>query len=218
MPHELDLVIFDCDGVLVDSEVLSCECLGGLLRRHGYEIDLQGVFDTFLGRSFAAVEQQYRLATGRSLAVEFATTHRELLKQSFAAHLLPVRGVEGVLDGMRRPFCVASSSDSDRLAFSLSITGLASRFGGRVYSADQVAHGKPAPDLFLHAGERMRADPSRTLVIEDSVNGVRAGKAAGMSVWGFVGGSHYAGRDGAAMLSAAGADRIVRDMAELRGL
>jgi HAD superfamily hydrolase (TIGR01509 family) len=213
-PPEFDLLVFDCDGVVIDSEVVSCGCLSELLRRHGYEVDLQGVFERFLGRSFSVVEEEYRAVVGRPLEAGFAEAFRRELKERFARELKPMPGVEAVVGRLETRFCVASSSDSERLAFSLAAAKLAKTFGDRVYSSDLVAGGKPAPDLFLHAAAEMGAEPGRTLVIEDSVNGVRAGKAAGMTVWGFVGGSHYAGRDGAAMLIAAGADRILRSMAD----
>ena len=208
------LVIFDCDGVLVDSEVLSCACLAEMLCRHGYDIDLEGVFDAFLGRSFSVVSDRYAEATGRPLGPGFVAEHRALLMQRFAA-LTPVAGVERVLGDLRQPVCVASSSDSQRLAYTLSVSGLAPRFGAHVYSSDQVARGKPAPDLFDHAAAQMGVAANAALVIEDSVNGVRAGKAAGMTVWGYVGGSHHAGRDGAGVLTAAGADRVFDDMHDL---
>lgn len=214
-PTEFDLVVFDCDGVLVDSEVLSCGCLAELLCEQGYVVDLQGVFDQFLGRSFSVVEQQYELALGRPLPADFVGRFGAELKERFARDLRPIAGVEAVLAEMRGRFCVASSSDFDRLSFSLAVTRLARYFGNRVYSSDAVAHGKPEPDLFLHAADRMGCEPARSLVIEDSVHGVLAGKAAGMTVWGFVGGGHHAGRDGSAVLAVAGADRILRDMAEL---
>jgi HAD superfamily hydrolase (TIGR01509 family) len=212
---EFDLVVFDCDGVLIDSEVLSCSCLSTFLCEQGYQVDLQDVFDRFLGRGFSVVEEQCRAALGRQLEPGFADAFRAVLKERFARDLRPMPGIETLLASLRTPCCVASSSDRDRLSFSLAIAKLATHFGDRVYSSDLVARAKPAPDLFLYAAERMQSEPSRTLVIEDSVNGVRAGKAAGMTVWGFIGGSHYAGRDGAGMLTEAGADRIVRDMADL---
>jgi beta-phosphoglucomutase-like phosphatase (HAD superfamily) len=109
---------------------------------------------------------------------------------------------------------VASSSDLDRVALSLKVTGLAPYFDDRIYTAQMVAHGKPAPDLFLYAADKMGAQPVRTLVIEDSVSGVQAAKAAGMMVWGFVGGGHYRERDGRAILSAAGADRVFARMSD----
>lgn len=249
---DFDLIVFDCDGVLVDSEALSCDCLHKMLCRYGYKIDLEGVFETFLGRGFGIVEEEFRRVLGYSLPQDFVAAHRALLRESFAASMRPMPGIERLLDGLApRPsgpdlsichpgrrgapvrdpppeeacaepcadtlprYCVASSSDGERLSFTLATAGLADRFGGRAYSADMVARCKPAPDLFLHAAAAMGAEPSETLVIEDSVSGVRAGKAAGMSVWGYVGGSHYAGRDGVAILAAAGADRVVADIADL---
>jgi HAD superfamily hydrolase (TIGR01509 family) len=164
------------------------------------------------------VEQQYELALGCPLPADFVGRFGAALKQRFARELRPISGVEAVLAEMRGCFCVASSSDFDRLSFSLAVTRLAPYFGDRVYSSDAVARGKPEPDLFLHAAERMGCAPARSLVIEDSVHGVLAGKAAGMTVWGFVGGSHNAGRGSGAMLADAGADRILHDMAELRSI
>ncbi len=210
-----DLIVFDCDGVLIDSEVLSCSCLRSFLCEHGYQIELQDVFERFLGRGFSVVEEQYRLAVGRPLESGFADAFRAVVKERFARDLRPMPGIEALLAGLSTPCCVASSSDRDRLSFSLDFAKLGTHFGDRVYSSDLVARAKPAPDLFLYAAERMQADPSRTLVIEDSVNGVRACKAAGMTVWGFIGGSHYAGRDGAGMLTEAGADRIFGHMTDL---
>jgi beta-phosphoglucomutase-like phosphatase (HAD superfamily) len=100
------------------------------------------------------------------------------------------------------------------VSYSLSLTGLTVHFDQRLFTSQMVERGKPAPDLFLYAAEKMQADPCRTLVIEDSVSGVRAGKAAGMTVWGFVGGSHYQSRDGQAILRGAGADRVFGRMAD----
>ncbi len=119
-----------------------------------------------------------------------------------------------MLADLQIPHCVASSSDIDRVSLSLSLTGLAPYFDEQLFTSQMVERGKPAPDLFLYAAERMRADPRRTLVIEDSRSGVAAGKAAGMTVWGFVGGSHYRSRDGEAMLYQAGADRVFGRMAD----
>jgi HAD superfamily hydrolase (TIGR01509 family) len=122
--------------------------------------------------------------------------------------------VSSVLEGLQIPHCVASSSDFDRVSFSLSLTGLAPHFERRLYTSQMVERGKPAPDLFLYAADKMQADPRRTLVIEDSVSGVMAAKAACMTVWGFIGGSHYQSRDGKAILHEAGADRVFGRMAE----
>jgi HAD superfamily hydrolase (TIGR01509 family) len=210
---EVDLIIFDCDGVLVDSEVLSCGCLSGVLAGYGIELGVDEAVDLFVGRSVVAVREHYG-ALGRSLPDEFSDELGAQVRRKFSDALSPIEGVGAVLDGLRLPICVASSSDLDRVSFSLALTGLSGYFDGRLYTSQMVKRGKPAPDLFLYAAEAMHADPRRTLVIEDSVSGVKAGKAAGMTVWGFIGGGHYASRDGRAMLQAAGADRIFARMSD----
>jgi HAD superfamily hydrolase (TIGR01509 family) len=210
---EPDLIIFDCDGVLVDSEILSCRCLSDGLAACGINVSVDQVLDLFLGRSISAVLEHYA-ELGQVIPEQFAVELTVKVREAFLSGLCPIEGVSSVLEGLQIPHCVASSSDFDRVSFSLSLTGLAPHFDGRFYTSQMVERGKPAPDLFLHAAERMRADPRRTLVIEDSVSGVRAGKAAGMTVWGFVGGSHYRSRDGRANLHDAGADRVFGRMAD----
>jgi len=208
-----DLIIFDCDGVLVDSEVLSCRCLSEVLAGYGIDLDLDQALDLFLGRSMTAVRDHYE-AHGRLIPEQFSTELSAGVRAAFLSALCPIEGVSSVLEGLQIPHCVASSSDFDRVSFSLSLTGLAPHFERRLYTSQMVERGKPAPDLFLYAADRMQADPGRTLVIEDSVSGVMAGKAAGMTVWGFIGGSHYQSRDGKAILHDAGADRVFGRMAE----
>jgi HAD superfamily hydrolase (TIGR01509 family) len=210
---EPDLIIFDCDGVLVDSEVLSCRCLSKVLVGYGIDLGLDQALDLFLGRSMTAVVEHYE-ALGRSIPEQFSTELTAGVRAAFTSALCPIEGVSSVLEGLRIPYCVASSSDVDRVSLSLSLTGLAPHFDNRVYTSQMVERGKPAPDLFLYAADRMQADPRRTLVIEDSISGVEAAKAAGMTVWGFVGGSHYQSRDGKAILRAAGADRVFGRMAD----
>jgi HAD superfamily hydrolase (TIGR01509 family) len=210
---EPDLIIFDCDGVLVDSEVLSCRCLCSVLAAHGIELGLDQALDLFLGRSMTAVITHYQ-ALGRPIPEQFSAELRSGVRAAFHSALLPIPGVGAVLEGLQIPHCVASSSDIDRVSFSLSLTGLSAHFGERLFTSQMVERGKPAPDIFLFAAERMQVDPSRTLVIEDSVSGVTAAKAAGMTAWGFVGGSHYQARDGKALLLCAGADRVFERMAD----
>jgi HAD superfamily hydrolase (TIGR01509 family) len=210
-----DLVIFDCDGVLIDSELLSCNALVDFLRWHAIDIDLDTVLEKFLGRSPKAI-RDYCALRNQVLPDDFFPGLRIAVRAAFAAELKPIPGTEAVLQRLRPPYCVASSSDLDRLDYSLRLTGLLPLFADRIFSAELVPRGKPAPDLFLHAAQVMGIAPERSLVIEDSITGVQAAKAAGMSVWGFVGGSHYAGRDGRAMLTAAGADRILDRMADFR--
>lgn len=212
-PGQPDLIIFDCDGVLVDSELLSCRCLSDVLAEFGLELSVEQALGLFLGRSTAAIGQYFR-ERGRALPDEFLPRLKARVLDTFAGALQPIPDVGTVLATLKTPHCVASSSDIDRVSLSLNVTGLETHFDGRLYTAQMVKRGKPAPDLFLYAAEKMRAHPARTLVIEDSVSGVQAAKAAGMMVWGFVGGSHYRGRDGRAILSDAGADRVFAQMSD----
>ena len=211
-----ELVIFDCDGVLVDSELLSCKALIDCLRLQAIDIDLETALETFLGRSIAAVNE-YCASCDRPLPDKFHYELKVAVRSAFAGGLQAIPQAASVLKGLTIPFCVASSSDLDRINYSLQLTGFAELAAGRMFSSEMVSRGKPAPDLFLYAAAHMRAAPARTLVIEDSVTGVKAGKAAGMTVWGFVGGSHYHSRDGRTMLLAAGADRVFDHMADFHG-
>jgi HAD superfamily hydrolase (TIGR01509 family) len=186
-----DLVIFDCDGVLIDSEILSARMLIDELAHLGIHIDLPYVAGHFLGRSYPTVMAQIRREFGLDLPPEFEDQYRERLLESFRKNLKVMPGVPETLDELSVPFCVATSSSPRRAEMSLGLTGLSDRVGQRLFTASQVAHGKPAPDLFLFAAAQMGCDPTRTLVIEDSLTGLRAAKAAGMTVWWFTGGSHF---------------------------
>jgi HAD superfamily hydrolase (TIGR01509 family) len=208
-----DLIIFDCDGVLVDSEVLSCNCLSKVLAGYGIDLGVDQALDLFVGRSMTAVVEHYQ-TLGRSIPEQFSTELWARVRATFTSALCPIEGVSSVLEGLQIPHCVASSSDVERVSLSLSLTCLAPHFDSRLYTSQMVERGKPAPDLFLYAADRMKADPRRTLVIEDSISGVTAAKAAGMTVWGFFGGSHYQSRDGKAILREAGADRVFGRMAD----
>ena len=213
LSRRFDLVVFDCDGVLVDSEVLSCRCLAEVLASHGLVMDAGEAMERFLGRSIAAVAEYFRAAMGRDLPASFHSELQRDLTKAFSSDLNELPHVREALAACRGRYCLASSSSPERLAMTLSAVGLDGDFAGRAFTASMVARAKPAPDVFLLAARQMKARPDRTLVIEDSVNGVLAGKAAGMTVWGFVGGSHHHGRDGAALLLDAGADHILRTFA-----
>ncbi len=187
---DFDLVIFDCDGVLIDSEIISARMLVAELDRLGLTIDLTYVERNFLGRSYPVVMETIRREFGLDLPPDFEANYREALLDAFKTELTVVPHVHDVLAGIEVPFCVATSSSPRRVAMSLALVGLAPLVGERVFTSTMVARGKPAPDLFLYAAAQMGADPARTLVIEDSLTGIRAGLAAGMTVWRFVGGSH----------------------------
>lgn len=186
-----DLVIFDCDGVLIDSEIISARMLVSELARLGVVIDLDYVAKHFLGRSYPTVMNQIRQEFGLDLPPEFEDAYRTRLLAAFEAELRIMPHVEDVLAALDLPYCVATSSSPRRAESSLRLVGLGSLTGARLFTSTMVARGKPAPDLFLHAMAAMgMTDPARCLVIEDSLNGVRAARAAGMQVWRFTGGTH----------------------------
>lgn len=209
------LVIFDCDGVLVDSEPLSCQVLSEELTRYGLPADVPYVMRYFLGRQLATVhmhaeERQVRLPP------DFARDLNARLLRRFHEELRPIPRVAETLTLLGVPCCVASSSNLARVQSSLEVTGLSSFFGGHLYTAEMVAHGKPEPDLFLYAARRMGVPPERCLVIEDSPYGIVGARAAGMEAWGFAGGSHYHERgDAGQALLRAGAQVVFDDMGAL---
>ena len=184
------LVIFDCDGVLVDSEMLSAGVLMAMMAEEGFPLSEEAFRADFLGRSFSAAALRARERFGRPLPEDFESRYRDRLFAVLEAELKPMEGAADVLAQLRVPFCLATSSSPRRLALSLRASGLARFFEARCFTASEVQKGKPAPDLFLHAAARMGVAPARCLVIEDSELGVRAGMAAGMEVWHFAGGCH----------------------------
>ena len=190
---EPDLIIFDCDGVLIDSEIISAETLIRLLKELGPAIDLRTVQENFLGRSFPTIAAFIRRMFDLDLPPNFEAEYRRVLLQDFAENLLPTPGIVEVLESLTLPVCVATSSSPERAAESLRITELDRFFPGRVFTASQVANGKPAPDLFLHAARTQGVAPHRCLVVEDSAPGIEAARAAGMPVLRYIGGSHFDG-------------------------
>jgi HAD superfamily hydrolase (TIGR01509 family) len=212
-----DLIIFDCDGVLVDSEVISCRAHAATLTRHGYPITEDQVFDRFLGRSMRQATLEVEAELGRSLPDDFHTQVYAEIFQSFATSLEATPHIVETLAAITLPVCVASSGPPEKISASLNRVGIYDRFSPHIFSAVQVKHGKPAPDLFLFAAEAMKVSPARCLVIEDSVSGIAAARAAGMTVLGYYGGSHC--RPGhAETLRAAGAAVTFDDMRELAGM
>ncbi|KQR13190.1 MULTISPECIES: HAD family hydrolase [Xanthomonas] len=207
-----DLLIFDCDGVLVDSEPLACAVLAQALQQHGVDIDIDGVQQHFLGRSLGSVRAHVQ-TLGRTLPDTFERDLNTALLARFGTELQPIPGVAALLDAVQTQRCVASSSHLERVRLCLQVTGLAGHVGAHIYTAELVARGKPAPDLFLFAADRMQVAPAGCLVIEDSPSGVQAACAAGMQVWGFTGGGHHrASAAAAALLVAAGASQVFADM------
>jgi len=186
------LVIFDCDGVLIDSEIISTSVLVAELARHGIAIEMSYVLENFIGHPYAVVAGKIAAIAGTPLPASFEGAYRAELARRFEAELRPMPGVLEVLDRLAVPYCTATSSSPERAHQSLRAAGLAERFGDRIYTVSMVARPKPAPDLFLHAAAAMGADPKECIVVEDSDLGILAAQAAGMQAWQFTGGSHYA--------------------------
>ena len=208
-----DLIIFDCDGVLVDSELLSARVLTAQLQELGIDLTFEQFRTDFLGRSFASAAARLKARTGHDLPANFAADYFVRLNALFATDLKPMPGVKTMLQSLVVQHCVASGSIPPRLDFSLKVCGLDAHFGAHVFSAAMVQNAKPAPDLFLHAASAFKVSPSRCLVLEDSEMGVRAARAAGMMVWHFAGGSHI--KAGQTLPPDAVSDRIVEDMDEV---
>lgn len=183
-----DLVIFDCDGVLVDSEPIAIRIDVEMFAEVGMIVSEQEVIERFVGRSPELLAQAVEEELGHPPPDGWEERGERRLRRAFEAELQPVHGIREALELINLPVCVASSSPPERLRFKLELTGLYERFAGRLFSATEVANGKPAPDLFLHAASQMRVDPSDCVVVEDSRYGVQAARAAGMDVLGYAGG------------------------------
>lgn len=215
LEDRFDLVIFDCDGVLVDSEIISCSTLAETMSLFGVPCDLPKAMKSYLGRPASAIADDYARLSGSSLPDEFTQKWRGFLFERLLA-LQPISGARGFIESLQVRYCVASSSDDYRIEFSLRQAGLLDLFDERIFSTTRVRNGKPAPDLFFLAASTMGAQPSRCLVIEDSVSGVTAAKAAGMTACGFTGGSHFSVMDLTDDLRGAGADFVVNSMHRVR--
>jgi HAD superfamily hydrolase (TIGR01509 family) len=209
-----DLVLFDCDGVLVDSETIACRIDAELLTAAGFPHTFEDIRRDFVGTSCASMCARIEARFGRKLPADMPERLLAAALAAFERELVPIHGVADAIRGLAGARCVASSSDPSRIRRSLELTGLLELFDPHLFSATMVARGKPAPDLFLHAAREMRADPLRCLVVEDSVPGVAAARAAGMRVLGFHGGDHC-GPGHAERLREAGANATFGDMAEL---
>jgi HAD superfamily hydrolase (TIGR01509 family) len=207
----LELVIFDCDGVLVDSEPISLARLTAGLNRIGVAIDVETVRARFAGTSMVSIMGHIAADYGIVAPADFVDAVKADTLRAFDADLKAMAGIAEAAAALTLPSCVASSSDPVRLRHSLGLTGLLPLFEGRIFSSTLVARGKPAPDLFLHAAAVMRVAPAACLVIEDSVPGVVAARAAGMRVVGFTGGGHWGHDRSGGDLRAAGALQVYCD-------
>lgn len=207
-----DMVAFDCDGVLVDSEPITCGVLADMLNELGWKISLEETIRTFVGRSvrdeIAIIEARIGKQVQPEFYEEFVARRNAMLEQA----ITPVHGIAAsvaALAAQNIPFCVVSGADRAKMRLTLGKTGLLPWFDGKLFSGMEVARTKPAPDVYLLAAETMGVAPSRCVVIEDTPVGVTAGVAAGMTVFG------YAARMEAQLLLDAGAAQTFSDMAQL---
>lgn len=215
-PFSPSLVIFDCDGVLVDTEPAANRLLARVLAEDGFDVSYEECRRLFVGRTLEAVRSHVEDAIGRPLGEHWPAYIRDETLKAFAEGLSPVEGIEPVLQNLaarNRPYCVASSGKFEKMRYTLGATGLLPLVGNVLFSAEQVERGKPAPDLFLYAAREMGHMPEACVVIEDSVPGVQAAVAAGMPVLGYAGDPHT----DAAALKREGA-HVFHDMSALPGL
>lgn len=188
MSAPISLVIFDCDGVLVDTERIAVRIDVAVLGELGWTLTQAEVVERFMGRSDEEMTREIEAHLGRRLPASWEEPFRHLYREAFAAELQPVPGIVEALDAIALPTCVASSGTHEKIRFTLGLTGLYERFAGRIFSVSEVPRGKPAPDLFLHAASRMGIAPAACAVVEDSRYGVEAARAAGMRAFGYAGG------------------------------
>ncbi|MCW9046220.1 MAG: HAD family hydrolase [Alphaproteobacteria bacterium] len=212
-----DLIIFDCDGVLVDSEMLASRALAEYLRELGVSITEEESRERFTGMSIASVKTLIEANSNVSLPDDFEDALWQRDQIVFARDLKPLSGITRLLKSLTTPTCVASSGRPEKIHHSLEVTGLLKYFDPNLFSARMVEKGKPAPDLFLLAAEKMKVAPEKCLVIEDSIFGIEGALAAGMDVVGFAGGCH-AGPGYGDKLKGAGAPIVYDDMAQLKEL
>jgi len=205
-----ELVIFDCDGVLVDSDRISLRIQAEWISALGVEMSYEDCVRDFLGLGMPATLGILAERLGRPVPEGWEAELNAAVRDGFRRELTPVPGIVEALEGIELPACVASSGSHEKMRLTLGLTGLRDRFAGRIFSSDEVQRGKPAPDLFLHAASRMSTPPERCIVVEDSPFGIAAAKAAGMSALGF------AAATPAARLDAA--DAVFTAMEDLPGL
>ena len=214
---KFDLVIFDCDGVLLDSEIIACRADAEAYTRLGYEITAQEVSARFAGMPDDAVDAALASEIGKTLPPDFRPKIKKTVIEKYKTELRAIDGASALLSSLKTAKCIASSAAPAKLALGLIETEMFELVYPNIFSTRLVKNGKPHPDIFLYAAQRMGVSPMRCIVIEDSVAGVTAAKSAGMTCVGFTGGTHCA--DGhSTRLFEAGADTVVDRLDAIKSL
>jgi len=203
------LVIFDCDGVLVDSELITNRVFTKMLNELGVAVSKEEAFERFVGRSLAQCLEMIASLLGREVPADFVRQYHQRSEAALKSELKAVPGVETALEAIQVPYCVASNGSHEKMQTTLGITGLLPKFKDKLFSVSEVARGKPFPDVFLHAAAKSAVAPADCVVIEDTSTGVSAGVAAGMTVYG------YCAHTPAHRLIAAGAHGTFERMSDL---
>ncbi len=211
-PSPFELLILDCDGVVVDSEPITTRVLAEMLNELGVPVAAEDVARKFVGHTFAHTLDLVAELLKEPLPRDFAPNYRDRTFATLETELRPVPGIAAALDLITIPYCIASNGPHAKMRKTLGITSLLSRFEGRLFSSGDVPRGKPFPDLFLFAAHYFAVRPAACLVVEDSASGVAAALAAGMSVFGYSGGVDDD------QLLAAGAHKVFGHMSELPAL
>jgi len=214
-----DLVIFDCDGVLVDSEIIAARIEAELLTLAGFEISAEEIAESYAGLTFKDIMMRVEAKSAIPFQASLIDRAEELVDRKLRSDVRAIDGVREAVAGVTVQRCICSNSRSERIEFMLEKVGLLPFFAGRIFSGLEIPSKKtkPAPDVFLYAAEKLGADPKNTFVIEDSVHGVTGARAAGMRVIGFTGASHsFPGHADA--LTEAGAETVIRRWAELKSV
>ena len=214
-----DLIIFDCDGVLVDSEIIAAQVESALLTESGYPIGVEEMGERFSGMTWRNILLAVEREASIPLSASLLDKSEKLLDARLASDVQIIDGVKAMLSRIRKPYCICSNSSAHRLDMMLGKVGLREIFAPHVFSAKDLGADrvKPKPDIFLHGAKQFGANPARTLVVEDSVHGITGARAAGMRVVGFTGASHsYPSH--ADRLTEAGAETVIARMSELPGV
>jgi HAD superfamily hydrolase (TIGR01509 family) len=184
-PNRFSLIVFDCDGVLVDSELITNRIFASMLNELGIPVTLEDMFEQFVGRSMTTCLEKIAGLLGGPVPEDFVYQYHVRTSAALKSDLKAVPGIETVLDEIEVPYCVASSGSHEKMQTTLGITGLLPRFQGKIFSVSEVTRGKPFPDVFLYAAAKLGVSPSECAVVEDTPTGVAAGVAAGMTVYGY---------------------------------